>query len=196
MLVASTLTTVRDTLISSALSEVLPKNVIQVTRNERPWPNAGEWFVAVYPSMLFNTDTRGQVRRRKLNFNVVVTRRLRDVPPDRLDQELYLRLLTSMSSITSIIVEVLDSNYSIYSNIYTNYISNISNYPSTVKALFQNFQFTDACPKFLDCDIDPIERYPEFFSAKDGVETMSERPAGYSMGVRFSGPEMIANISC
>lgn len=198
MLAATVLTIVRDTLKNSALSTLIDPEVIQVTPDEKPWPMTGEWFVCVHASSLTNpAPLTSQAKYRKLDYNVTVVKRTRVTPNDRLGETVYLDLQTSMATLLSAIIEIIDSNITIHADIRSLYETNVTRLDNTLLTnLLQGYQLITPFSKLLIADMMPIPKFNEFFNASTDQETYSDRPAGHTMTARFTGPTWIQAIDC
>lgn len=197
MLAASTLLVIRDYLKNSALAELVPPNQIQVTPNEQPWPSAGQLFVGVHATNYSNTSSpKEQVKKRRLDFTVTIVKRTKEIPMDRLDESFYLSLQSSLGLITDVIIETIDTNVTIYNNIYNIYNINSNNVSSRISSLLSNYTIVNTFPRFLDCDIEPIPRFYEFFQVNINAINSPDRPVGHSISVRFLGPEIAKAIDC
>lgn len=180
---------VKDTLVNSALRELVEPVHINITPDDKPYPSVGQKFINIHPLMRYNlTADKDQISDR-IYFSVTAGHRTRSVPQDRMNNKLNEER-DSLDTIVECIVILLGSlSASNNNNIYI-YINNkIDKYSDSVKSLLRkNDRNILGAFRYLDCDPMPVARYPDYFTSKDVTDVGYDRPAGYTVTARFIAP--------
>jgi hypothetical protein len=180
---------VKDTLVNSALRDLVSPVHINITVDDRPYPSVGQSFINIHPMMRYNvTADKDQISDR-VYFAVTAGHRTRSTPQDRLNNKINEER-DSLDTILECIVILLGSLSASNNNNILLYINNkINKYSTPVKTLLrQNDRNILGAFRYLDCDSLPTARYPEYFSSKDATDAGYDRPAGYTLTARFLAP--------
>ena len=198
MYTAAVLEVTRDLILNSALSKLYKTSEVQITIDERPFPIAGKDFITIHPMSSFNPIAGQEHVSDRLMFGITVIARTRYVPSDKLGETIYMKELASLEVKMQLVKNLLSRTASSSNvDILNLYNSKIATMDEDIRYLLESDsmsiidQYT-----YVDSDSAPTPRFPDFFSAKDGVETISERPAGHSLTARFRAPTAVFKKFC
>lgn len=198
MYTAAVLEVTRDLIVNSALSKLYKTSEVQITIDERPFPIAGKSFITIHPVSSFNPIAGQEHVSERLLFGLTVIERTRHVPTDRLGDQIYMKELASLEVKLQLVKNLLSRTASSSNvDILNLYNAKVATLDDGIKELLEDTSMSVVDQyTYLDSDSAPTARYPDFFSAKDGIETISERPAGHSMTARFRAPTLVFKKFC
>jgi hypothetical protein len=194
---------VQSVLNESVLTKVPKINTdcIHVTAYDQPPPTVGQFFILIYPESRVNyAEQRSEGPKNyvydRIGFDIVCGARTRLAPTDRLAAYMNEEY-TSLNLIKDIVITTISKTNSSNNMILLEYLKrNLKAYPKDVYDYLTNsvdivdgFEYTGA-------DAQPIPRLADYFSASDGKETLSERPAGHTYTCRFLSPSRIYGVQC
>lgn len=197
MYLATILDFVKEQIVNSALSnQLIESRNVEITPDEKPWPSGGQRWISIHPLQQFNPVADKQYIQDRVSFAVTIAFKTRYVPTDRLGNKVYLEEVESMETLKHCLMGLISGFGSKYNNIlYTNYNLRKSKLQEAVQSILPDLSFTETF-RYIDSDSVPVERYPDFFSTKDGQESLSERPAGHSLSLRFLAPAITFAFPC
>lgn len=192
---------VKAKLDESCLRDILGPDNIYVTAKDEPPPTVGQFFILIYTSQRENvasgrTEGIANYVMDRVAFDVVCGARTRLAPTDKLSYYLTKEYL-SLNIIKDIVITIISKLFSSQNNSIIDYIKkNVKSYPESIyDALTLDYSFGDGY-EYLNCDAEPNPKYPDYFSANDGTESASIRPAGHTYVCRFLSPSRLYRVQC
>lgn len=196
------LETLRNKLVESPISKLVTEDNIFITAKDEPPPTVGQHFILIMPSQRENVSETGDTNSSKnyvvdrIGIDVVCGARTRLAPTDRLGfymtkEHLNLSVLKDL-----VITYVSKLNSSMNMGIRDKTLYLLKEYSEDIQLILKEDISIGNGFEYLSCDSQPNEKSPDYFSAKDGSESMSERPAGHTYIVRFLSPSRIYGVQC
>lgn len=197
------LETIQSALLDSALLRVprINSDCIYITAYDQPPPTAGQFFILIYPESRVNyAEQRSEGPKNyvydRIGFDIVCGARTRLAPTDRLASYMNEEY-TSLNLIKDLVITTVSRTNSSKNTAIKSYLqSNLKPYHQDIYTelndgidIIDGFEYTGS-------DAQPIPRYADYFSATDGKETLSERPAGHTYTCRFLSPSRIYAVQC
>lgn len=196
---------------------ILSDYSVQITPDDRPFASSGDNTITIYGSDVFRVGVK-QAAEYRTKINISINRRTGRYPRDRSKELLYLEEINSLSTVSSIILTIIDNSNILYSNIVSSISSSKSSIINTIENPTPIRILTDAENSLISSlegaqvlgpilalgyTATPIPRYDAFFSAfntKKAVEQAFEndriQESGWSMISSFQGPQIILPTPC
>ena len=185
---------------------------IQITPDEKPFAYTGEKVITLYGDEISRVDPMKEIRQYFSSFKLCVSYKTTSTPTDRQYGNLYTSYYNSLSTISTLLLSILDSNNTLLSSIVTS----INN---TVNRLEREFsgptveeqQLLNSLGNIgaigpligLGYTAQPIPRYDDFFTSyntkREVIPSAGDNrlvPYGYSMIVSIKGPFLILPKVC
>ena len=197
------LETIKSALLDSALLKVpnITPDCIHITAYDQPPPTIGQYFILIYPESRVNyAEQRSEGPKNyvydRVGFDVVCGARTRLAPTDRLANYLNNEYV-SLNLIKDLVITVVSRTNSSTNVTIKSYLqSNLKPYHQDIyNTLIEGTDIIDGF-EYTGSDAQPIPRYPDYFSATDGKESVSDRPAGHTYTCRFLSPSRIYPVQC
>lgn len=193
---------IKAKLEESCLRDLISQDNIYVTAKDEPPPTVGQFFLLIYATRRENFAsgrTEGGPANYvmdRMSFDVICGARTRLAPTDRLSYYLTKEYI-SLNIIKDIVITTISKLYSSQNNSIISYIEkNVKSYPESIYTeLTSNYSFCDGF-EYVGCDAEPNPKFPEYFSAVDGSESASIRPAGHTYSCQFLAPSRLYRVQC
>jgi hypothetical protein len=191
---------VKAKLEDSCLRDILSQDNIYITAKDEPPPTVGQFFILIHAvdrqNSVGNSEGPSNYVIDRVSFDVVCGARTRLAPTDRLSYYLTKEYI-SLNIIKDIVITVISKLYGSQNNNILSYIQqSVKSYPDSIyNELTTGYSFGDGY-EYVSCDAEPNPKYPEYFSATDGSESLSIRPAGHTYTCRFQSPSRLYRVQC
>ncbi len=196
---------------------ILKDYKVQITPDDRPFASSGDNTITIYGSDVFRIGVK-QAAEYRTRINISVNRRTGKYPRDRAKELLYLEEINSLSTVSSIILSLIDSSNILYSNIVSSISSSKSSIIDSIEnptpirsltdaenALISSLQNAQVLGPILALGYTatPIPRFDAFFSAFNTKKTVEQefesdriQESGWSMVSSFQGPQINLPPAC
>ncbi len=143
------------------------------------------------------TTPRLQIRKRRIEFSISLSQRVRDIPNDRFDTIAYMENYSMVDALEPLIARVESESFFQKFKVLLDRVPilpinttppyDLNNPPL---GLPPRYQLTDTF-QFLSFNLDPKHLYPSDFLTRAGndKEQLYDKIAGYQMTLVFNSPE-------
>lgn len=163
----------------------------------------GQRWLTLSGKRIIGTTPDLEIRKRRLEFVVYLSQRVRDQPNDRLGEIAYLESLadgtkSAMAAVIEYCIEYIESET--FTALFKTELDTIPIPPTATTPPYDpssppaglppKYQLSDAF-QFLDANLDPVHLYPSDFLTRAGndKEELYAKIAGYRMSATFNTPE-------
>ena len=197
------LETIKSVLLDSALLKLpnISSDCIHITAYDQPPPTVGQYFILIHPESRVNyAEQRSEGPKNyvydRVGFDIVCGARTRLAPTDRLATHLNNEYV-SLGLIKDLIITIVSKTNSSTNTAIQSYLqSNLKTYHQDIyDVLVEGTNIIDGF-EYTGSDAQPVPRRPDYFSATDSSESMSNRPAGHTYTCRFLSPSRIYTVQC
>ena len=195
------LETVRNKLVESPISKLVPADSIHITAKDEPPPTVGQYFILIMTSQRENfaedsvSGSKNYVIDR-VGIDIVCGARTRLAPTDRLGYYVTKEHL-NLSILKDLLVTYISKiNSSMNMAIKGTVLYLLKEYPVDVQNVLKEDISIGNGFEYLNCDSTPNVKYPDYFSSTDGSESASIRPAGHTYTLRFLSPSRLWGVQC